>query len=291
MIDKLGIGTSQFGDNGVFHKKLVSNNETIKIIKNLKKINYIDVAPTYGNAEKLLGKYLKKNNNTKIITKINKFKSKNIFKIIKSFEKNFEKSLKNLKVSKIHSVLFHNEGDLNHPKIHLLIDALTKLKKLGKIENFGISSYDIFNLEKNISKFKLSAIEIPLNSFTINKKNCEILKRIKKKFKTEIYARSIFMRGYALKDINNKGKFSILKKKVDIIDEFVKYKKFTRYDFLLSSVYNLKFIDSCLVGCSSMKELKTLEKFKPIKIDKNIIKKILINNKFVINPLNWKNEN
>ena len=78
---------------------------------------------------------------------------------------------------------------------------------------------------------------------------------------------------------------------MDIIDEFVKYKKFTRYDFLLSSVYNLKFIDSCLVGCSSMKELKTLEKFKPIKIDKNIIKKILINNKFVINPLNWKNEN
>jgi hypothetical protein len=39
-----------------------------------------------------------------------------------------------------------------------------------------------------------------------------------------------------------------------------------------------------------MEELKRLEKFKPTKINKNIIKKILISNKFVVNPLNWKYE-
>jgi aryl-alcohol dehydrogenase-like predicted oxidoreductase len=290
MISKLGIGTSQFSDNGIYHKKLVSNNETIKIIKNLKKINFVDVAPSYGNAEKLIGKYLKKNRNIKIITKIDKFKSKNIFKIIKNFKEDFEKSLKNLKVSKIHSVLFHSEEDLSHPKINLLINVLIELKKKGKIENFGLSSYNISTLEKNVNKFQLSAVEIPLNCFTISKKNCEILKRLKKNSNAEIYARSIFMRGYALKDINFKGKFSVLKKKLNIIDEYVRYKKFTRYDFLLSSIYNLRFIDTCLIGCSSMEELKRLEKFKPTKINKNIIKKILISNKFVVNPLNWKYE-
>ena len=72
---KFGIGTAIFIKN----YGIIKNNYDYKDVSNLfkkfnKKIDLIDTAPSYGNAEKILG--INKNNKLKIVTKINKFQNK-----------------------------------------------------------------------------------------------------------------------------------------------------------------------------------------------------------------------
>ena len=67
-----------------------------------KGLDFLDTAPVYGNSEKLIGDYLKKNQNKefKIITKISSHKE--------SLTKQFLKSLQNMRVEKVKCVLFHS---------------------------------------------------------------------------------------------------------------------------------------------------------------------------------------
>ncbi|MDA7452897.1 aldo/keto reductase, partial [Candidatus Pelagibacter ubique] len=109
---KLGLGTAQFNnDYGLLSNKLKLS-DIKKILNNIdKKIKYIDTAPSYNSAEKIIGKYLNNKTKIKINTKISPFKSIYLDKNISNFEREFEKSLKNLNRDKIYSLMFHSAKD------------------------------------------------------------------------------------------------------------------------------------------------------------------------------------
>ena len=106
MNKKLVLGTTQFGLSYGINNKVgqVSNNEVVRILDYAyeKGLDVLDTAPVYGNSEKLIGDYFKKNQNKefKIITKISSHGG--------SLTKQFLKSLKNMRVDKVKSVLFHS---------------------------------------------------------------------------------------------------------------------------------------------------------------------------------------
>ena len=101
------IGTAQFSKNYGLLKNKSYPKQIIKFINNSNKIKMIDTAPTYGQAEKIIGNYLKKK--IKITTKISPFVYDSVDKNLDKFKFEFEKSLKNLKVENIHGLLFHKE--------------------------------------------------------------------------------------------------------------------------------------------------------------------------------------
>ena len=111
------LGCVQFGmDYGFTNLKgKIKDNEAGEIIDFAFKnnISNFDTAQSYGNSEEVLGRFLPKYLEAKIMTKFEN--TKNDFhekKDINIWENNFQKSLNNLKTNKIHSFLIHNSDDL-----------------------------------------------------------------------------------------------------------------------------------------------------------------------------------
>ena len=133
-MNRIGIGSAQFGKKyGINSKKKIKPNEIKKIFNYLyfkNKKFYIDTSPSYGNAETLIGKNLKKKSKFRIITKTISSKSKNINNsFIKNLEKSFVLSLKRLKQKKVYGLLVHNINDLLKKDSYLLYNQLVNFKK------------------------------------------------------------------------------------------------------------------------------------------------------------------
>ena len=106
ILNKIIIGTAQLSNNyGIFNKlKSIQNKELKKILNYCKKQNifYIDLANSYKNSINKLSK-----NNLvkfKIILKVGSINKNNYFSNLKAI---VEKTLKELKVKKIYSLMLH----------------------------------------------------------------------------------------------------------------------------------------------------------------------------------------
>ena len=127
---KIVIGTAQFDPNyGIARDKKKFNlklKRDLLRMANKFKINTIDTAVSYKNAENQLGKIGV--NRFKIITKLPKRKTKDI-KIDRWALNCLRGSLKKMKVKKLYGLLIHYPQDLNKKNKDYFIKALQNLKK------------------------------------------------------------------------------------------------------------------------------------------------------------------
>ena len=283
---KFGIGTSQYINNYGLLKKSINKKKFINLIK--KKTSHIDVidtAPSYNNAENIIGKY--SDSKFKIITKFNKLKSISQNKKFNELEKGFKKSLKNLGKKKIHGILFHDVEDINFLKNDYLKKKFKKLIK-NSVYKIGFSTYELNNIEKYLKIFKFDIIQIPINPFNIDKKKITFLKKIKKKYKIQIHARSLFLQGLCLENTAKLPvKFRLLKKKIIKIDKLIQNYNISRYDFFISFIKSLKIIDYAIIGMSSEKDFDSLKNAKLIKISEKYIFNFKIKNQRLVDPRFW----
>ena len=184
------LGTAQLMHNYGLAKKRLKANDLKKILLYAKKNNckYIDTAISYKKVNKILGKNNIKN--FKIITKIKDLNNKNLVNKI-LFSK------KELKISKFHAILLHDENELlnSHSKKNYI--KLKELKKKGLTNHIGVSAYSFKKTLKIIQKFKIDLLQLPLNLFDRRFLNKKFL-RIVKKNKIKIHFRSIFLQGLLL---------------------------------------------------------------------------------------------
>lgn len=97
------------------------------------------------------------------------------------------------------------------------------------------------------------------------------------------------MQGLALKSISNlDNQFKKLKSKLKLIDLECKKNKISRYNYLISLIYSLKFIDYSIIGISSFEDFLKLKQFKPTKINLNKIQSFYVNDKKITDPRLWK---
>ena len=269
----LSLGCAQFGMNYGFTntRGKVDQDEVRKIIDLAIKNNIysFDTAQSYGNSEEVLGKFLPKSKNIKIMTKF--LNTKNISyetKDVNTWENNFQKSLNNLKTSQIDSFLIHSTKDLKKNGKEILEDWLDSLINRKLVKRLGISIYSTSDLD-NISLKRISLIQMPISLYDqrlIKNKTCQELfdKDI------SIHARSIFFQGLL---------FSNYKKWPNVISEKFKSHHFRLLNQLnkesileltLNFVNSYKFIESALIGVTSLEELKQII---TIKNNLNLIKK------------------
>ena len=130
----LGFGTAQLDQDYGFDKRLTEEKQR-ELIKKIEEspINFIDTAPAYANAEKVLGKFLSKKKF--IATKLSKipeeiFSNKKLLK--ENIEKSIDESLKNLNIKKLDLLLLHqSEPELIFNKEFK--DIINELKNKNKI--------------------------------------------------------------------------------------------------------------------------------------------------------------
>lgn len=264
---KLSIGTAQFGFKyGITNKKGRMDIEEINKIMTLAKfngINHFDTAQDYGDSEKILGFYSKKQS-FKVTTKlstldIESFNSKNI----KICQDKLETSLKKLKINSIDTLLIHNPLDFKKSGNKSFTYWLNEIKHSKLVNKIGVSIYKPRDLE-GIEREFMDVVQLPISLYNQEFLNNSILENLKK-LGCEIQVRSIFLQGLLIspskewpKGINNK-----LKDHHFNLEKYLRNKNISFLDLALKFVRSIKEIDLIIIGISSACDLEEiLESYK-----------------------------
>ena len=280
---KIIIGTANFGMKYGLGYKNVNQKEIKKILSFGKKngIRTLDTAPSYKNAFENLRR--NKIENWDIISKIPSI-PKNIDNINHHIQKIFFSNLKKINLSKIHTILIHDEKDiLNVTKGKKILKILNHFKKEKLVKRVGCSIYDSYKVKRVIKNYDFDVIQCPYNIFDKRLVDSGLFRLLKKR-KINIHLRSIFLQGL------------LLKKKKDIQIQFKNNQKITKYYKLLEK-YNLSNIEFCLseldkieyekvlIGISHTNQLKDIINFKNhLNKSTNILK---TKNLKLIDPRKW----
>jgi aryl-alcohol dehydrogenase-like predicted oxidoreductase len=270
---KLAIGTANFGEKyGLTHKKnnLKDIKKVFKFAK-LKRINLIDTSINYRFSHINIGKF--NNHNARIVTKI-KFDKKDIS--YDSFRRIFLGTLNDLKIKKIHGILFHDPKILKKKEGKKFLNFLKRLKKEGLVKKIGISIYSANDINFDKTNWKPDIIQFPLNIFDTRVVESNLFKKIKN---CELHARSCFLQGSL---INNKFRLNkkLIKFKRDFInfDKWTKKAKINKIDACIHFIKKFKKIDYLIVGFDNYDQfIKIYDSFskKTINITKSFDKKNL----------------
>lgn len=272
---KLSLGCAQFGMNYGFtnERGKVDEDEVKKIIDYAiaNDIKNFDTAQSYGNSEEVLGKFIKNYSGIKIMSKFSN-NSNDIYvdKDINSWEMNFQNSLNKLNINKIDCFLIHNSIDLKKNGKEILEEWLISLIKRKLINRLGISIYSISDLN-SICLDNYGLIQTPISLYDQRLVNNKTFEKITKK-NISIFARSIFFQGLLLVN-SDKWPTSISRKFKLHHSKFLhSLNKELRIEICLKFIKSCSFIDSSLIGITSLDELKEVV---------NVNKKIkLINESF-----------
>ena len=278
------IGTANFdNDYGILNNKL-SKKEIEKVLKFCfnNNIKTIDSAPTYGEAEKVIGNFLQ-NHNYNGVDLISKtplvFKDDEIFEKI---NKSIDQTLNYMKLEKIHTLLIHNVSNFLEVNPRIFLESLLRLKSQGKVKKIGISIYEEKEFEAVEKFFIPDVVQLPISIIDQRLLSNNFLRSLKKK-KCEIHARSIFFQGILFLD-SDKIPNRLLKVKASIllIDKFCQKHCISRLNLILNFICSIKEIDAFVVGVKS--KVNLVEVFKELSTVNSESIKIPYNNFFLNNP-------
>lgn len=288
---ELILGTVQFGtDYGITNKQGKTPIEEVKNILSLfvdKDGSAIDTAPSYGNAESILGGIGVENFD--LITKTQHF-TKDIIdeQDIAFLYETVESSLKALNVKKLKAILIHNVNDCYKSGIDKVFNALLHLKKLGTVEQIGASIYEVRDIEQIVKlNFPIDVIQIPMNVLNQSVVNSGWLSKLKER-DVEIHARSIFLQGLLLADIDSLN--SEQKEALECYFNELQIHNLSKLEGALLYINQIEEIDKVLIGVNNSQHLNSIleAKYKIQKIEHIIdFKKFAINNKKIIDPRRW----
>jgi aryl-alcohol dehydrogenase-like predicted oxidoreductase len=272
---KLTLGTVQLGmQYGITNTKPVPTLEqSIEILKFAYDhgILQFDTASAYGNAEEVLGNFLKSpavdKSKVTVITKLIPISdaSENA---AKETSESIERSFKKLQISNLDYLLFHRWQNRKNPKIW---DVVKNYK--SQIKKIGVSVLDYQEFEEALQDAEVQFIQVPCNILDWRMNNTKINHLIESRTDLVIQARSALLQGI-LSDTATVAP-SIKGLKINEIhtqlDLFVrKYQRLGRVDLCYAYLAGLKWINNIVFGIDSIEQLKSnieLFKQKPLSVD------------------------
>ena len=285
---KLIIGTANFLKRYGFMKTYVGSNEVVKVlnfIKN-KKIYNIDSALEYDNFLKLRKKinFKNMNINTKIFFKEEDFKD-NLFQ--NKYFKILKRRIKINNFIKFDTIFVHNFEKIkkkNYDKVFKFMNIIKENKLTRKI---GVSLYNPAYLKKIKKNYKLDIVQVPINIADRRFLSVNV-KRIIKKKKLLLQARSIFLQGTLLHS-EKTIKYFNLKKKNTFYDYYnwCANNKLDRRTGCINFIKDQKIIHSTVVGVESLKQFKQIYNDYISRSKKLYPKEIFSNNKNLVDASRW----
>jgi aryl-alcohol dehydrogenase-like predicted oxidoreductase len=211
MLSRLGLGTVQFGfDYGVSNRtSRPTEGEVAAILARAVAagIGYLDCAPAYGEAEILIGRYLSRDHNLRIVTKLSPIAEATIeARHGAAVLESLARSLEHLRVDRVYGILVHHAGDLGKPGAEHIVDALMQARERGWAGRVGASIYDAEQLTLVESRFPPQLVQLPLNVLDRRPIQSGMLSRLKAR-SVEVHARSVFLQGALLMDPNELPQF------------------------------------------------------------------------------------
>ena len=289
MNNKLIIGTANFGmDYGIpFNQKKLLDKHIIDILvaaENLG-IETLDTAISYGDSIERLGSIgIQK---FKIITKVPRipFDIKNPSDWYKLSITNV---IKKLNINNLEAILLHYPKDLLINKNYKLIETLLDFKKNKIVNKIGVSIYEKKELEDILKIFKPDIVQCPINIFDNRLIKNNFLRRVSEKG-IEIHARSIFLQGLLLQNINNiPYEFSKFEKLFKKWENWLKLNNLNSLEACVMYTNFINEITKIVVGINSAFQLKEIIKYKNKNIKFEIPNWQNTVDKELIDPRKWK---
>ena len=288
-MSKIALGTVQFGiDYGVNSVDgQVGPEEVKKILSyaNLKGVGLLDVAPAYGNSEKILGRM--NVSNFKVVTKTRHFDSLEIDNNdVKLLNNDFHHSLKDLKQYSVYGVLIHDADDLLKPGAEKLFDKLQELKQAEKIVKIGVSVYDHSQLQFILDNFAIDLVQLPFNILDRRMVDSGMLSTLRSKG-VEVHARSVFLQGLLLMTEQSRHeKFNRWSGLWKIWHEWLNDSQITALEATIRHAISIPEISKVLVGVDTKDQLKEII-VASNGILPNVPTELYTNDVNLLNPSNW----
>lgn len=205
---KLVLGTVQFGmDYGIQGSKCPAVKEIEETLSYAvaHEICCFDSASAYGNAEKVMGDYIRHHvdiaDQMEIISKLSASALKeiptNAWRDV--ILKNAEESIKTLGIQRLKAYLFHDASCIYDKGA---VKALTGVVNAGLAEKAGVSIYSPEEAIKALEYDEIRVIQIPYNVFDQRLDQCGFFEKAREK-DVEIYARSSLLQGLVMMDPDN----------------------------------------------------------------------------------------
>jgi aryl-alcohol dehydrogenase-like predicted oxidoreductase len=284
---KLILGTAQFGQNyGITNVTgKVSEVEIKSIFRNarLNQIHTLDTASTYGDSEPVLGNIGV--SDFDVITKLPSLGSatSDCYEI---YKKSIEGSLKDLKMSRIDTVLLHRPEELISSYGDTIYNALHKLKDDGLVDRIGISIYSPELLDNIYPKYFFDVIQAPLNIFDRRIISSGWLGRLSE-MGVSVIARSVFLQGILLSQVNDlPAYFSKWRPLFMQWIEFYQENGLSALEASLQFIVQVPEIDKIIVGVESEHQLTEIVRVinNPVIIEYNDLE---TDDLGLISPVHW----
>lgn len=258
-LSRMGLGTAQFGMNyGVSNK--TGRPDEPEIARILARAvdagtGYLDTASSYGDAEKIIGRYLPKDHRLRIVTKIPPAEREMSGPDYKQLVlDSIAGSLRRLKLDRIHGVLIHRASDLDAPGWEYMVDAMQIARARGWTSCIGASVYDDDQVALVESRLQPDIIQLPCNALDRRLVESKTLKRLKLAG-VEIHARSIFWQGLLLMPADQLPPyFAPVRAQFSSMREYWAIRGVEPLVACLASVLQQPEIDAAIVGVNHEKE-------------------------------------
>ena len=258
---KIAIGTTKLGmPYGVVNPKQVDETQVHQLLNKAGELgfNCFDTAPSYGNAEKLLGKYVLPELRKLIITKVAKVQTSTIDQeSILAIEDRFQQSLQNMQTQSCYGLLVHDVQDLFKPGAEKLVEWMQSLKDKGRVNKIGVSVYTPEEADDLFERFDFDLVQLPCNIYDQRFLQSGAISKLRAK-KVEIHARSLFLKGLILKpNVLAKLPQGIIAHN-ELFHQSMNEKGLKAYDACLAFAKLYTQVDRWVIGVSSKQQLMQL---------------------------------
>jgi len=284
---RLALGTAQFGlPYGIANASGQVDQAEVQTIldyANLKGIDTLDTAISYGDSEQLLGDVGV--NNWKVISKLPEIPPdcKDLAKWVRN---HVNQSLNRLGIKTLSGLLLHRPNQLLDPNYTDLWSTLIQLKRDGKVKKIGFSIYSPKELNDLWNLYQPDLVQAPYNIFDRTLIKSGWLKKMSNDG-VEVHVRSIFLQGLLLIDKKNRPKkFHKWKDLWNIWDKWLIDNSITALEASLSFVLSEPRISRIIVGVDGLNQLKQILNASRVCVDEFPIN-LCTTDKELINPSNW----
>lgn len=260
---RLALGTVEFGmDYGIAAARgRPSFDEIALILDEAEKagIDILDTAPSYGDAEDLLGQLTADGTRFKVITKATKLDPAASQKTVhERLATGLSLSLARLRRAKIHALMLHGASDLLGRNGDEIYAGLQAIKTSGKVERIGVCLYDPSEADAMLKNFPFDIIQLPMNVLDQRFLSSGVLSRLSDAG-IEVHVRSAFLQGALLSDASMLPAYlAPLIPFLDDVHDRARQMGLSLLALALAFLQAQTHISHVLVGVSSLAELRAI---------------------------------
>lgn len=276
---KLCLGTVQqgmeYGVNNHYGKPSLEDSIAVFHEAFERGIDVFDTARAYGDAELIIGEYVKRYEEAKEIKYISKLRP-NVFEVGDNYYEVIKRecldSLARMGISKLYGYLLHTPEYIRNPEI---VEAMVRIKEEGLVENIGVSIYNIEDGEIAIQTNKVDFIQLPFSVFDQRGDTTGFLKRAKENGIT-IFARSAFLQGLFYANVDRLPERVEHTKNVLVnFNQLIEKYRVDRTETLIGFVKAQAYIDYLVFGVDNLEQLEEdIDVFNNKKIDSKMLSDI-----------------